>query len=394
MRKLAICLLFLSAASLCFAQEKKNPTWKKLQLSDKFYCEGADVGDFNKDGKLDIASGPYWYEGPDFTKKHEIRPVKEFDPKTQSSDNFLNFVYDFNGDGWPDVLAIPYPGLDCYWYENPAGKDQHWAKHLATTSCGDESPMLADIDGDGKPELLYCKGNQIGYAKFDPANPDKEWQFHAIATGAYQRFTHGMGLGDIKGDGKMCLLEAKAWWEPPAKAGDAWTKHPFPFAEEACQMYVYDVDGDGLPDVITVLQCHQYGLAWWKQVRSATGEITFEKHQLMGSKPEDNAQGFKVSQLHGMALADMNGDGLKDIVTGKRFWAHGPTGDVEPNAPAVVLWLELKRDKDKGAYYITHQIDDNSGVGTEVTIADLNGDGIPDILTANRKGTFVFMSQK
>ena len=49
------------------------------------------------------------------------------------------------------------------------------------------------------------------------------------------------------------------------------------------------------------------------------------------------------SQSHALMLADINGDGLKDIVTGKRFWAHGPTGDVNPSDPAVVYWYELTR---------------------------------------------------
>jgi len=393
MKKLAFSLVLCSATCLCFAAQK-GPTWQKLQLTDKFYSEGAYYGDFNKDGKLDVVSGPYWYEGPDFTKKHEIRPAKAFDPK-EYSDNFLTYVWDFNGDGYPDILEIPFPGREGFWFENPAGRDEPWKKHLYSKNVGNESPMFLDIDGDGRPELLFCEGGQFGYAKFDPAAPDKPWTYVALATKGYGQFTHGIGAGDIRGNGKMCILEAKGWWEPPAdpKTG-RWTKHPFIFADAACQMYAYDIDGDGLNDVVTSWHCHQYGLIWWKQVRSDTGEISFEKHQIMGSKPEENAQGFKVSQLHAIDIADMNGDGLKDIVVGKRFWAHGPGGDAEPNAPAMLMWFELKRDRRKGAQFIAHAIDDNSGVGTEVAAADLNGDGIPDVIVGNKKGTFIFLSRK
>ena len=121
-------------------------------------------------------AGPYWYEGPDFQKRHEIRPPKTFDPK-EYSDNFLTFVGDFNGDGWPDVLYVGFPGGDAYWYENPAGKEGHWKRHLAAKNVGNESPAWADINGDGRPELIYNIDGYLGYATYDPAKPDEPWVF-------------------------------------------------------------------------------------------------------------------------------------------------------------------------------------------------------------------------
>ncbi len=371
-------------------------SYKKIQLSDKFYAEGAYYADFNKDGHLDVVAGPFWFEGPDFTKRHEIRPPKDFDPHAYS-DNFLTYTGDFNGDGWPDVLYVPYPGADAYWYENPAGKDQPWKKHLALHNVGNESPMWADINGDGRPELIYNIDGYLGYATYDPAKPDALWTFHAVTPkGSYGQYTHGIGYGDIRGIGRIDLLDSGGWWEHPAveKAGVPWTRHPFQFADAASQMYVYDVDGDGLNDVIAVWHCHQYGLNWYKQVRDSKGEITWQKHVILPSQPDLKSDALRISQMHAMDLVDINGDGLKDIVTGKRFWAHGPHGDAEPNAPAVLYWFELHRDKEKGVTFIPHQIDDNSGVGTQVTAVDLNGDGIPDIIVGNKKGIFIFLSQK
>jgi len=375
--------------------EKPGPAFKKITLTDKFTSEGAYWGDFNRDGKPDVVSGPFWYEGPDFQKRHEIRPPKEFDPKSYS-DNFLTFAGDFNGDGWADVLYVPWPGTDASWYENPAGKEGHWKQHAALKDVGNESPTWGDVNGDGRPELVYNVTGHLGYATYDPAKPDEPWQFHPITPkGNYQKYTHGIGFGDVNGDGRVDLVESDCWWEQPAKpdSGKPWPRHPYKFAEAGAQMLVYDVSGDGLPDVIAAWHCHQYGLVWHEQVRSPSGEIRWKQHVILPPKPDLKSPGLRISQLHALDLADFNGDGVMDFVTGKRFWAHGPAGDAEPGAPAVVYWFELRRDRQKGVQFIPHLIDDDSGVGTQVAAVDLNGDNVPDVIVGNKKGSFVFLSQ-
>lgn len=369
--------------------------YRKLQLTDKFFCEGAYYGDFNRDGHVDLVSGPYWYAGPEFEQRHEVREPREFDPKGYS-DNFLTYTGDFNGDGWTDVLYVPWPGEDAYWYENPAGKEGHWTRHFALKNVGNESPVWGDVDGDGRPDLVYNIDGFLGYGTWDPARPDQPWTFHPISTqGDYQKYTHGVGIGDLNGDSRVDILESACWWEQPAtvQPGQAWIRHDYKFADAAAQMLVSDVDGDGINDVITAWHCHLYGLVWHRQVRGDAGQIGFEQHVILPPEPDMDSNDLRISQLHALKLVDMNGDGLLDVLTGKRFWAHGPDGDKEPNAPAVVYWFELQRDGAGQVRWIPHQIDDDSGVGTQVAGTDLNHDHRPDVIVGNKKGTFVFLSQ-
>ena len=392
MKRLALPVLFallLPSAALSFAEE---PKFKKIVLSDKFYAEGSYYGDFNKDGKLDIVAGPYWYEGPDFTKKHEIYPVEAFDP-AKYSDNFTVFVTDLNGDGWDDVFVCPHPGTQGYWFENPKGKEGHWTKHLGPAEVGNESQQWADMFGNGKFGPIYNMNGWLGFATYDIKDGVPEWTFHKVSgeDKKYQRYTHGIGCGDINGDGLMDLLEKDGWWEQPKEKDKPWTFHPFPFADAAAHMLVYDVDGDGLNDIVTAWHCHLYGLVWYKQIRDINGKISWNRQEILPISPKLDSDDLRITQMHAFDLADFNGDGVPDFVTGKRYWAHGPKGDKEADAPAVLYWFETKRDGKGGATFIPHKIDVDSGVGTQVVAVDLNGDKVPDVIVSNKKGTFVFL---
>ncbi len=147
-------------------------------------------------------------------------------------------------------------------------------------------------------------------------------------------------------------------------------------------MEVYDVNGDGLNDVITS-SAHKTGIWWFEQKKGANGQQEFVQHEIDRS----------ISQTHSLMLADINGDGKMDLVTGKRYWAHGPTGDENPSAPPVVVWFELQRTKGEVSW-VKHEIDNDSGVGTQFTIADMNGDKRPDVITSNKKGVYVFLQTK
>ena len=160
-------------------------------------------------------------------------------------------------------------------------------------------------------------------------------------------------------------------------------------------MYVYDVNGDGRNDVITSIAAHGWGLAWFEQTdkKNNQGEPIFKMHLFMNKDPSDNRYGIAFSQLHAMELVDIDGDGLKDIVTGKCFWAHGPNKDEGVGDPAVLYWFRLVRNNDGTVDWVPYLIDDDTGVGRQIGIGDVNGDGLPDVVIGNKKGTFVFKHQ-
>lgn len=398
----AVALTVLLASSFSFAAD---PKFTKITISNEFFSEGAHTGDFNKDGKPDYVAGQVWVEGPDFKKKHEYASPVKVNPREYSK-NFFAFVQDFNRDGWDDILIYGFPGEDASWYQNPQGKSEGpWQRHKVFGMVDNESPQWGDLTGDGKPEIVFHsegtnpEGGRIGYAAPDWADPTKPWTFHPISPRdkRFQRFTHGLGFGDVNGDGKADLLESTGWWEQPASLeGDPiWKKHAQDFGRGGAQMYAYDVDADGDHDVITSIHAHGYGLAWFENAKDAAGKISFTRHDILPERPDvKGVGGVQFSQLHAVDLYDMNNDGVKDIVTGKRWWAHGPAGDAEPNAPAVLYWFELKRAGAGGKpEFIPHLIDSDSGVGTQVVACDLNGDKLGDVVVGNKKGQFVLIQQ-
>ncbi|MBC7981234.1 MAG: VCBS repeat-containing protein [Armatimonadetes bacterium] len=367
--------------------------WETIQLDPLFYSEGGTIIDIDKDGKMDVVSGPFWYAGPDFKTRHEIYPPQAI-PPVGYSEVFLMYAPDINGDGWSDLLIYGWPGKQAWWLENPKGGKEHWKSHPIMDGADGESPAWADLTGDGKPEAVYAHKGSFGYAS-PPADPTQPWNFTAVTPpdASVQRYTHGLGIGDVDRDGKPDLLDRRGWWKNPAAAGGEWKLNPINFnSNGGAQMFVHDFNGDGKNDILNVSDPHAYGLSWFEQTAEGWTE-----HRILTKEAATSAGELVVSQLHGVELLDVDGDGEKDIITGKRWWAHSPKpdgtgGDPGGNDPALLFWIKVIREGGN-VKFEPKVIHGDSGVGLRVPTGDLNGDGLPDVLTASKKGTLIHVQK-
>jgi hypothetical protein len=382
---------------------KVSSNFRKQTLTAFFYSFAVAVADFNRDGAIDIVSGPLIYYGPDYTKSEEIYRAEAFNQTSGfPGDAWIQSAADFTGDGWPDVISTNYGSLGVTLYVNPGQeKNRRWEKYQVVKDVQSEVATLADVDGDGKPEIVYMGGGKVRYAKPDPANPKEPWIIKDVSEDGFGT-AHGIGVGDINGDGRMDVVTAYGWWEGPKDAAkETWKYHPSAFGRYGrgimggALMGVYDVNGDGLADVVTALNAHGWGLAWFEQKRDQGGNIGFVKHMIADdlTTKAENAGGVAFSEPHAAVFADVNGDGIPDFVVGKRYLSHVNTFlDPDPFGQPVLYVYKTVRDPKApgGARFVPELIDNESGAGSDMVAEDLNHDGKVDIITATRFGTDVF----
>ena len=308
--------------------EQVSRRFRMQALNEFYYSWGPSVADMNKDGVPDIVAGPYYYLGPDYTVAREIYMAKTLDASTQYF-NGVQFAHDFTGDGWPDVINSLFTQPTIL-YVNPRGESRRWESFTVTDATSSEIALLKDTDGDGKLEYLFKdSNNQIVSATPDAASPTGLWLKKPL-TERGPWTNHGMGIGDVNKDGRVDLLNGYGWWEQPAAGTPGtWTYHPAAFGRWSrsspggAEMAVYDVNGDGLNDVVTSLQAHGWGLSWFEQKKAASGEISFVErpdHGRLLDQERRQRDVLAAARLDG--YADIDGDGMPDFVTGKRFWSH------------------------------------------------------------------------
>ena len=397
-----VVVLVLSVSTFATAADV---AWERIELDPVFRSEGATAFDVNKDGKIDVVTGEIWYEAPAAGskewKKHEIRKPGEYNGASGYSQSFACFHHDLNQDGWEDLICIGFPGVPCHWYQNPQNQEGHWKQFEIWHSAANESPQFKDVTGDNKPELVMASETEgmVGYLEIPPKDKvEQKWTFTAVSeqkpgmTGTH-RYYHGLGVGDVNSDGRKDIVIPHGWWEQPEKlTGAPWTYHPLNLGKPgegnplaAADMQVDDLDMDGDKDIM-MSSAHAHGVWWFENVAEKGAEPRFE---------------FRVidehySQTHALHYEDVNSDGTPDLITGKRFWAHGPKGDPDPAGEVVMFWYELRKKQGAHPEFIPHKMEEGTGtgIGTQFAVMDVDGDKLLDIVLSNKKGTNLLLQRR
>jgi hypothetical protein len=330
--------------------------------------ETCALADINGDGKLDIVSGEHWYSAPDWTP-HKFRQL----PYSNGYiDNFSDLPLDVDGDGHIDIVSCSWFRHSLRWWKNP-GRAGDWSEHSIEEVSPIEFAFLVDLDNDKQSrEVLPQFGDPKAPLAWYEAKGGK-FVKHVVSG---QSYGHGIGAGDVNGDGRNDIITPKGWFEAPQDPRDGkWAWHPEFDLGTTGFIYAIDINGDGRNDLVTTA-AHDYGFYWMEQ--GANHQWT--KHMI-----DDT-----WSQGHAMTLVDMNGDGKMDFVTGKRYMAH----DHDPGArePLGVYWYEFLKGDDGKIVWAKHIVDysTRTGGGMQIPVADIDRDGDLDFVTAGKSGLYIF----
>lgn len=383
MKHLATLPLLLLA---CLPTLAEHPVPFEVQVLAKDANEGAEIADYNNDGKLDISAGRFLYLNPGKDQPWIARPLRVLEDRNGYTLSNGEHAYDVDGDGWLDIVSNGFWVGEVHWYKNPGKKGLDngllWKQNLLiqTNQKNNELCHFIDIDGkpDGKPEYFANQWNKKNPSIIWYQNDQGQYTGHTIGP----KSGHGIGFGDLNNDGRKDIIFGGGWYERPE--GDpyakAWTYHAQWNLSMSCPMLVRDVNGDGKNDLIWG-KGHDYGVyAWISKGFDKDGKFLYDEVKIDDS----------FSQSHALHFADLDGDGKDELITGKRVYGHGGKDPGANDTPVIMYYTWDKNFKNIGK----HVLAKGAGIGLHIRTADLDGDGDIDLVVPGKDGTQIVWNKR
>jgi predicted dienelactone hydrolase len=361
----------------------QQPAFTPVDINKEAEFPACGVIDVNHDGQLDIVSGGFWYEAPAW-KKHFLREVEVIRGRF---DDYSNLEYDVNADGWTDIISVNYRSKSLFWLEHPGEKiktdpETPWTKHVIDTPGPMETGRLHDIDGDGRLDILPNGTDFAAWYEIVPG-PEPKFVKHDLPK---EIAGHGVGFGDINGDGRGDIVGPKGWLEAPEdRRTGRWIWHPDweLHRDASIPILVYDVDNDGDTDFVYG-RGHHYGLYWLENTNPQLER---------GSPPTWTRHAIDTSwaQPHSLLLADLDGDKRLEVVAGKRYMGHEGK---DPGEFDRIEHFSYQFRRDLQSFEQRPIANRCAGFGLDPRMADIDADGDLDIVAADRNGLSLLIHEK
>jgi len=328
-------------------------------------------------------------------------PITQMEKRTHSQSSGLNFapamnfgsggnlarsaaVADLNGDGNVDLVVANQDSLG-----NKDGSvsvllgngDGTFQVAVAYDSGGlySYTVSVADLNGDGKPDLVVTNQCSSGCSTVGVLLGNGDGTFQSVVTySTGGNFAYAGAVADVNKDGKPDLLVANACLNSSCTTGavgvlmgngDGTFQNPVSYdsgGEAALGVTTADINSDGNLDLLIANECADN--------TCANGSVAVLLGNGDGTFKQATAYNSGAPQTWSVAVSDLNNDGRLDLVSANAVCSNNNCGSGQ---------IGVLLGNGDGTFQPVIQYESGGVNAYSVAIADVNGDGIPDVVVAN-----------